>query len=136
MSFKVSFEIRSPERGSSLEGHILKLSPLMAFQPVHVSIANHQPEDNYSKDNENLTKNIRDKYPATYYFAIALKERFKIEVVPHLLCNELEPGDIEDILIGFSYVGIKKVMALRGDRLGNDLKGVLEVLTRLKTLYQ
>ncbi len=74
----------------------------MAFQPVFVSIANHQPEKKYIIDHDgNLIKNIRDKHPATYYFAIALKERFKTEVVTHLLCNELEPDDVEDILIGF-----------------------------------
>lgn len=119
--FDVSFEFRSPERDSSVEDYMLKLSPLMAFHPVFASIANHQPEGKYVVDNDwNLVKNVKDKHPSTYYFAIALKDQFDIEVVPHLLCNELDPINIDDILIGFKYVGIKKVMALRGDRRFKD----------------
>lgn len=119
----VSYEIRSPERGHSLEDYILRLKPLLSFKPSFISIANHQPDDKYDVTvNGHLKKVVPDKYPATYFFSIALKNRFAVDVVPHLLCNELDPESIDDILLGFHYVGIKKIMALRGDRSSNSKK--------------
>lgn len=32
----------------------------------------------------------------------------------------MDPESIDDILFGFHYVGIKKIMALRGDRNSNN----------------
>lgn len=117
--FAVSFEIRSPERGTALNDYLFQLRPLIEHHPVYISIANHQPDEKYAILKEgNLVKIVSERYPANVYFAIALRGYFGVEVVPHLICNELDPVDIEDCLIGFSYIGIKKLMALRGDRKG------------------
>ncbi|WP_312398377.1 methylenetetrahydrofolate reductase [Chryseobacterium sp.] len=122
-NFTVSYEIRSPERGTSLENYMMQLTPLLSFKPSFVSIANHQPEEKFITGTDgNLKKAIPDRYPATYFFSVALKERFGVDVIPHLLCNELDPEIIDDILLGFHYVGIKKIMALRGDRTSNNLR--------------
>jgi methylenetetrahydrofolate reductase (NADPH) len=121
--FTVSFEMRSPERGSALGDYLHSLKALMAFRPAFVSIANHQPAEKYTIDGTgNMKKSVKDRYPSTYFFAVALRDQFDIEVVPHLLCNELEPDSIDDILLGFHYVGIRKLMALRGDRNSNAVK--------------
>jgi len=123
IAFTVSYEIRSPKRGSLLKDAIISLTPLLSFCPTFISIANHQPEEKYLKGAKGeLRKVIADKYPATYFFAIALQRATGVEVVPYLLCNELEPDLIDDLLLGFQYSEIKRVMALRGDRISNTVK--------------
>ena len=104
LPFEFSLEIRSPRRGRSLETHLQHLKPLLELRPAFASIANHKGS------------------PSSKYFALALKSRFNLEVVPHIIGNELSPAEIEDTLIGFNYTGIRKVMALRGDRKSNGTK--------------
>ncbi len=115
-----SFEMRSPLRGYSLSDYMNNVKELMSFQPTFVSIANHQPGDKFVISNGIMRKAVQDKYPSTYFFAVALQKRFDIEVIPHLICNELDIDYMDDVLLGFAYVGIKKIMALRGDRNSNS----------------
>ena len=45
----------------------------------------------------------------------AIRDRFGIEVVPHLICGGLSRYDIEDALIDMDFLGLHNVLALRGD---------------------
>ena len=63
INFTVSYEIRSPERESSLENYMMQLTPLLSFKPSFVSIANHQPEEKFiTRTDGNFKKAIPDRY--------------------------------------------------------------------------
>ena len=53
--------------------------------------------------------------PGTVGISAAIRDRFGIEVVPHLICGGLSRYDIEDALIDMDFLGLHNVLALRGD---------------------
>ena len=44
-----------------------------------------------------------------------IKQKYGIEVVPHVICGGQTKYDIEDLLIDLDFLSIKNVLALRGD---------------------
>jgi methylenetetrahydrofolate reductase (NADPH) len=45
----------------------------------------------------------------------AIKNRFRVEPVPHLICGSFNRYETEDTLIDLHFLGIKNILALRGD---------------------
>ena len=58
--------------------------------------------------------------PGTVGISAAIRDRFGIEVVPHLICGGLSRYDIEDALIDMDFLGLHNVLALRGDKSQNE----------------
>jgi methylenetetrahydrofolate reductase (NADPH) len=48
--------------------------------------------------------------------AAALKGRYGVPAVPHLICSGFSKAEIENELIDLSYLGIMNLLVLRGDR--------------------
>lgn len=112
----VSYEILPPKRGRSIDELYHFLDPLMEFKPAFIGMANHQSQDQYFTDPTGRhIKSKPDKRPGSFLAACALKNHYRVEVLPHLTCNELLPYEIEDLLIVLSYLDIQNIMALRGD---------------------
>jgi methylenetetrahydrofolate reductase (NADH) len=47
--------------------------------------------------------------------AQAIKEHFGVPAVAHFTCRDLLPEQVENLLIDHHYVGIRNLLALRGD---------------------
>ncbi|NQV15429.1 methylenetetrahydrofolate reductase [NAD(P)H] [bacterium] len=114
----ISFEIIPPARGRSAREVYEIIDELIEFKPPFIDVTSHAA-DSYFVEQENgtFTRHIKRKRPGTIGLCAALKYRYKVEAVPHLLCQGFNRQETEDALIELNYLGIDNVLAIRGDQL-------------------
>jgi methylenetetrahydrofolate reductase (NADH) len=111
-----SFEILPPVKGNSIDEIYRTIDPLMEFNPLNINITYHQQEVEYKKIDERLMeKRIIRKRPGTVAISAAIKYKYKVTVVPHLICGGFTKEDTEDALIDLHFLGMHNLLALRGD---------------------
>lgn len=62
-----------------------------------------------------MEKRIVRKRPGTVAIAAAIQNKYKITVVPHMICGGFTKEETEDALIDFHFLGINNLLVLRGD---------------------
>ena len=62
-----------------------------------------------------LERKLLRKRPGTIALAAAVKYKYNITVVPHMLCGGFSREETENALIEMHFLGIHDVLALRGD---------------------
>ena len=111
-----SFEILPPVKGNSIDEIYRTIDPLLEFNPLNINITYHQQEVVYKKIDERLMeKRIIRKRPGTVAISAAIKYKYKVTVVPHLICGGFTMADTEDALIDLHFLGMHNILALRGD---------------------
>jgi len=111
-----SFELLPPVKGKSIDLIYKAIDPLMEFNPMNINITYHQQEVVYNQlANGYLEKKVVRKRPGTVAISAAIKCRYGITVVPHLICGGFNMEDTEDALIDLHFLGIQNLLALRGD---------------------
>lgn len=116
-----SFEVLPPLRGKGLTSVYNTIDRLMPYNPVCVNITTHRAETVYNElPNGTFQKlSVRNR-PGTVAIAAAIKERYHIHTVPHIICSGFTDSEIESELIDLSYLGITDLLLLRGDRAKGD----------------
>jgi len=113
---RISFEILPPTKGSSIKEIFDTLGPLMEFKPPYINITYHQPEVIYKNRQDGLLeKKVVRKRPGTVAISSAIMYRYKVDVVPHLICGGFSRDETEDALIDLNYHGIHNILVVRGD---------------------
>ena len=111
-----SFELLPPVKGHSIEKLYNAIDPLMEFNPLNINITYHQQEVVYKKiDRKLMEKKVVRKRPGTVAISAAIKYRYKITVVPHLICGGFTREETEDALIDLHFLGMSNLLVLRGD---------------------
>ncbi len=111
-----SLELLPPEKGRSIEKLYNAIDPLMEFNPININITYHQQEVVFKMINHKLMeKKIVRKRPGTVAISAAIKYRYKITVVPHLICGGFTREDTEDALIDLNFLDMHNLLVLRGD---------------------
>lgn len=116
-----SFEVLPPIRGKSIEQVFSTIDRLMPFNPAYINITTHRTEVQYRDMGDGtfvrFTEHTR---PGTVAIAAALKERYGIPTVPHMICSGFSCTEHENELIDLEYLGITDLLVLRGDRARGD----------------
>ena len=112
-----SFEVLPPVRGKSIEQVFRSIDRLMPFNPAYINITTHRSEVVYREVAEGgFQRPFERRRPGTVAIAAALKGRYGVPAVPHLICSGFSKADIENEMIDLSYLGITNLLVLRGDR--------------------
>jgi methylenetetrahydrofolate reductase (NADPH) len=114
----VSFEIIPPARGRSAREIYEIIDELIEFKPPFIDVTSHAADSYFiEQENGSFTRHIKRKRPGTIGLCAAIKYRYRVEAVPHLLCQGFTKQETEDALIELNYLGIDNVLAIRGDQL-------------------
>ncbi len=112
-----SFELTPPERGTSISEVYEVIDMLMPFRPAFIDVTNHAADSWFEESGEgNFIRHITRKRPGTLGLCAAIKHRYDVETVPHILCVGFTKEETEDALIEVSFLELDNVMALRGDQ--------------------
>ncbi len=118
---RFTFELLPPLKGLGADAVFEAIDPLMEFDPAYVNITFHREEVVYAeKKGGLLERRVVRRRPGTVGIAAAITRRYGIPSVPHLICGGLSRYDLEDALIDLDLLGIRNVLALRGDNLRGE----------------
>ena len=114
---RISYEMLPPLKGAGLAPALEAVENLMPYDPAFISITCHRyvTKATTNASGETEYHSLRTR-PATIGLASALRQRFGVEVIPHLICSGMSKYDIEDSLIDMDFLGLENVLALRGDK--------------------
>lgn len=112
-----SFEVLPPIKGTGTGKLFGSIDRLMAFNPKYINITTHHSEHIYTDMGGGMFKrsSIRRR-PGTVAVATAIKHRYNVPVVPHILCNGFTLEETEYVLIDLQLSGINDILVLRGDK--------------------
>ena len=114
----VSFEIIPPARGRSAKQIYEIIDELIEFSPPFIDVTSHAADFYFEEHTDGtFTRHIKRKRPGTLGLCAAIKYRYGVEAVPHLLCQGFTKQETEDALIELNYLGLDNVLAIRGDQL-------------------
>ena len=116
-----SLEIVPPMSGIGKAELLDSIAPLMEFAPRYINVTTHRDEVRFDPqpDGSFRRRIVRNRVSAVAVCA-AIQSRFRVEVVPHLICAGTPAHETEALLQDFKFMGIENVMALRGDSLAGE----------------
>ena len=114
---RFSFELLPPLKGDGTQGVFGAIDPLVEFDPAYIDVTFHR-EVMHTKTfaDGRSERHVARRRPGTVGISAAIRERYGIETVPHIICGGLSRYDIEDMLIDMDFLGLHNVLALRGDK--------------------
>ncbi|MCU0456426.1 MAG: methylenetetrahydrofolate reductase [NAD(P)H] [Bacteroidales bacterium] len=111
-----TFELLPPLKGHSIEKVYATIDRLMEFSPAYINFTTHRNEITYRERPDGLLeKRVTRLRPGTIALAAAVRYKYNITVVPHILCGGFTREETENVLIEMNFLGIDDVLALRGD---------------------
>lgn len=116
-----SIEILPPVKGSSIQSVFDGIDPLVEFKPAFVDVTYHREEFQIRKGrNGEYRKIVTRKRPGTVGISTAIKNKYNIDTVPHIICGGFSKDETENALLDLHFLGIDNVLALRGDSLKEE----------------
>lgn len=111
-----SFEVLPPLKGENINNLFKHIDPLMEFKPPFIDVTYHREEYVYKKrENGLLEKRSIRKRPGTVGICAAIKNRYDVDAVPHIICGGFTKEETENALIDLNFLGIDNVLVLQGD---------------------
>lgn len=115
-----SFEIIPPKKGKSIEDLYANIDPLMEFKPPFIDVTTSREEYVYVEKEGLLDRKVTRMRPGTVGICAAIKHKYDVDTVPHVLCGGFTKEETEYLLVDCHYLGIDNVMALRGDAMSHQ----------------
>lgn len=112
-----SYEILPPLKGTGIEKLYQTIDTLQEFDPKYINITTHRSEYIYKDLGNGLfQRNKLRRRPGTVAVAAAIKNKYDITVVPHILCSGFTREETEYVLLDLQFLGITDLLILRGDK--------------------
>ncbi|TVZ55982.1 5,10-methylenetetrahydrofolate reductase (NAD(P)) [Lutibacter sp. Hel_I_33_5] len=115
-----SFEIIPPKKGKSIQELYSNIDPLMEFKPPFIDVTTSREEFIYIEKEGLFDRKITRMRPGTLGICAAIKHKYNVDTVPHVLCGGFTKEETEYLLVDCHYLGINNVMALRGDAMKGE----------------
>lgn len=116
-----SFEIVPPQKGQNIQDLYNNVDPLMEFNPPFIDVTTSREEFIYiKKDNGLLEQKITRMRPGTVGICSALKYKYDVDAIPHVICGGFTKEETEYMLVDCHYLGLDNIMALRGDAMKHE----------------
>lgn len=111
-----SFEILPPLKGKSIDSIFDCIDKLIEFSPSFVDVTYHREEFILKKRADgSYDRIVTRKRPGTVAICASIQNKFKVDAVPHIICGGFTKEDTENALIDLDFLGIRNILALRGD---------------------
>ena len=116
-----AFELLPPLKGENIQSIYQTIDPLIEFFPSFIDVTYHR-EEVLLKEREDglLERRIVRKRPGTVGITAAIKFKYGIDVVPHLICGGFSQEETENALIDLQFLGIDNILLIRGDNLKGE----------------
>ena len=116
-----TFEVLPPKKGDNIQSIYDTIDPLIEFEPSFIDVTYHREEIRFDEFSDGtIEKKTIWKRPGTVGISAAIKFKYKISVVPHIICGGFTREETENGLIDLQFLGISNVLAIRGDNLPGD----------------
>lgn len=112
-----SFELLPPLKGNNIDKLYDAIDVLREFDPAYINITDHRSEYVFKElgDGTYIRQRLRRR-PGSVAVAAAIKNKYDIAVVPHILCSGFSREDTEYELLDLQFLGIYDLLVLRGDK--------------------
>ncbi|MDD3320648.1 MAG: methylenetetrahydrofolate reductase [NAD(P)H] [Paludibacter sp.] len=112
-----SFELLPPLKGNGIETVYRTIDTLREFDPKYINITTHRSELAFKQNAQGLFEQVAERHrPGTVAIAAAIQNKYKISVVPHVICSGFTREETEYALIDLQFLGITDLLLLRGDK--------------------
>ncbi len=112
-----SFELLPPLKGNGIENVYKTIDTLREFDPKYINITTHRSELVFKENSQGLFEQVSERHrPGTVAIAAAIQNKYKIAVVPHVICSGFSKEETEYALIDLQFLGITDLLLLRGDK--------------------
>lgn len=116
-----SIEVLPPLKGNGTEVLFRNIDSIRDFAPHYINITTHHSEYVYRETEGGQFERLRvRRRPGTIAIAAAIKLRYNVPVIPHVICSGATKEDIEYELIDLQFLGISNILLLRGDKAKED----------------
>ena len=115
-----SFEIIPPKKGRNIQELYNNIDPLIEFNPPFIDVTTSREEHIYIEKEGLLDRKITRMRPGTLGICAAIKHKYEVDTIPHVLCGGFTKEETEYLLVDCHYLGIDNVMALRGDTMAHQ----------------
>jgi methylenetetrahydrofolate reductase (NADPH) len=112
-----SFELLPPLKGNGIGSVYRTIDALREFDPKYINITTHRSEVLFRETAGGLFQQVSERHrPGTVAIAAAIQNKYKIPVVPHIICSGFTREETEYALIDLQFLGITDLLLLRGDK--------------------
>ena len=122
-----SIEIVPPLNGMTKETLLDTVRDFMEFAPKYINVTCHRDEYSFRREEDGTyTRHLVRNRISEVAVCAAIMSEFDIDVVPHIICGGASAEEIESDLYSYRFLGIRNVMALRGDSVTGEKRFVPE----------